>query len=191
MSHIQLNYAFLLFWSIFGKIHWKLLFLVQKVTISERSTELLRKFVFLNKFEKKQILRKIWICLHKSFFDQTIKRGEILTKTVFLLKMGHIQLNYAFLLFWSIFGKIHWKLLFLVQKVGEMKTASTWPPLQVALRRETDVFILLPATSTSETERVLIRMDGLIRRKWRRDKGSKRKKKKSKNDYLRKKHRNT
>ena len=31
------------------------------------------------------------------------------------------------------------------------KTASTWPPLQVALRSETDVFNLLPATSTSET----------------------------------------
>ena len=49
--------------------------------------------------------------------------------------------------------------------VGEKKTASTWPPLQVALRSETDVFTLLPATSTSETARVLIRTDGLIRRK--------------------------
>ena len=47
----------------------------------------------------------------------------------------------------------------------EKKTASTWPPLQVALRSETDVFTLLPATSTSETARALIRMDGLIRRK--------------------------
>ena len=52
ISHIQLNYAFLLFWSIFGLIHWKLLFLVQKVTISERRTEILRKFIFLNKFER-------------------------------------------------------------------------------------------------------------------------------------------
>ena len=52
MSHIDLNYAFVLFLSIFGEIHRKILFLVKKVTISERSSELLRKFVFLNKFEK-------------------------------------------------------------------------------------------------------------------------------------------
>ena len=51
------------------------------------------------------------------------------------------------------------------QPLGEKKTASTWPPLQVALWSETDVFTLLPATSTSETARVLIRTDGLIRRK--------------------------
>ena len=50
------------------------------------------------------------------------------------------------------------------------------PYVHIALRSETDVFTLLPATSTSETARVLIRTDGLIRRKWRRDKGSKRKK---------------
>ena len=30
MSHIQLNYAFLLFLRILGAIHWKLLFLVKK-----------------------------------------------------------------------------------------------------------------------------------------------------------------
>ncbi len=35
-----------------GEIHRELLFLVQKVTISEKSREILRKFVFLNKFEK-------------------------------------------------------------------------------------------------------------------------------------------
>ena len=29
--------------------------------------------------------------------------------------MGHIQLNYAFLLFWRILGEILWKLLFLVK----------------------------------------------------------------------------
>ena len=36
----------------FGEIHRELRFLVKKVTISERSTEKLRKFVFLNMFEK-------------------------------------------------------------------------------------------------------------------------------------------
>ena len=52
VGHIQLNYAFLLFWIILGEIHLKLLFLVKKVTISDRSTEKLRRFVFLVKFEK-------------------------------------------------------------------------------------------------------------------------------------------
>ena len=61
VSHIQLNYAFLLFWRIFGEIHWKLLFLVKKATISERSSEILRKIIFLNMFEKEKIQRKIWI----------------------------------------------------------------------------------------------------------------------------------
>ena len=115
MSHIPPNYAFLLFWSIFGLIYWKHLFFDKKVTISERSTDILRKFVFLNKFEKRQILSKIWICTN-NFFYQTCKRGQILTKTVFHLKMSHIQLNLASLLFWSILGEFHWKLLFLVKK---------------------------------------------------------------------------
>ena len=101
---MHLNYTFLLFWSILGEIHRELLFLVKKVTISETSTEILRKVVFLNNFEKVQILRKIWICLN--LFDQTSERGQILTKTIFLPKESHIQPNYAFLLFWSILGEI-------------------------------------------------------------------------------------
>ena len=121
MIHIQLNYAFLLFWSIFGKSHRKLLFLVIKLTISETSTEILRKFVFLNMFEKWKIRRKIWICFN-NFLDQTSKRGQILTKTVFLPKVSHIQLNYAFLLFCIIFGKSHRELLFSVKNV----TISEW-----------------------------------------------------------------
>ena len=55
MSHLQLDYAFLLFWSIFGEIHCKLLLLVKKVTLRERSSEIYGKFVFLNKLEKRQI----------------------------------------------------------------------------------------------------------------------------------------
>ena len=47
MSHIKLNYAFLLFLSIYGKIHREIFFLDIKLTISETSTEILRKFVFL------------------------------------------------------------------------------------------------------------------------------------------------
>ena len=78
MSHQELNYAFLLFWSILGEIQREVLFLVQKVTISEKSTERRRKFVFLNMFEKGKILWKIWICL-ANVFDQIRKMREILT----------------------------------------------------------------------------------------------------------------
>ncbi len=69
MTHILKNYAFLLFWSIFEEIHRELFFLVKKVTISETSNEILRKFVFLTMFEKEQILRKIWISLNNYFWS--------------------------------------------------------------------------------------------------------------------------
>ena len=114
MSHTQLNYAFLWVWSIFGLIHGKILFLVKKVTISERSSEKIRKFVFINRFENGQIQRKIWICCKEPFLS---KAGQILTKTVFLNTMSHKQLIYAFLLVWSIFREIHWEILFLVKKL--------------------------------------------------------------------------
>ena len=73
VSHILLNYAFLLFWSIFGEIHRELFFLDIKVTISETSTEILRNFVFLTMFEKGKILRKIWICLNIFFLIKPVK----------------------------------------------------------------------------------------------------------------------
>ena len=77
MSHILLNYAFQLFWSIFGKIHSELLFLDIKVTISQMSTEILRKFVFLTIFEKVLILRKIWIRLSNFFWSNQLKGTNI------------------------------------------------------------------------------------------------------------------
>ena len=123
VSHKLVNYAFLLFWSILGEIHRELFFLFKKVTISEMSTEDLRKFVFLTMFEKWEILMKIWICLNNSF-DQTTKRRKKLIKTVFLPKLSHIQLNYAFLLFWSILKEIHRELLFLVKKVSISETST-------------------------------------------------------------------
>ena len=73
MSHILLNYAFLLFWSIFGEIHWKLLFLFKKLTILERSSEILRKITFLNKFEKEKIKQKIWISCKQPFLFKPVK----------------------------------------------------------------------------------------------------------------------
>ena len=61
MSYIQLNYAFLLFRSNLEEIYRQLLFFVQKGTVSERSTDILKKFVFLNMFEKS----KSWGQLNK------------------------------------------------------------------------------------------------------------------------------
>ena len=46
----KLNFSVLL--KHFREIHRELHFLVKIVTFSERSTEILRKFVFLNMFEK-------------------------------------------------------------------------------------------------------------------------------------------
>ena len=40
------------------------------------------------------------------FFDQTSKRGQILTKTVFLPKVSHIQLNQVFCCFEAFSGKL-------------------------------------------------------------------------------------
>ncbi len=86
MSHIQLNYAFLLFWSILGEIYWKLLFLVKKMTISERSSEKIRKFVFLNMFEKEKIQKKIWICCKQPFLFKAIKWDKYIKKKFFSSK---------------------------------------------------------------------------------------------------------
>ena len=47
-----MNYAVLLFCSIFEKIPGKPFFLDIKVTISETSTKKIRKFVFLTMFER-------------------------------------------------------------------------------------------------------------------------------------------
>ena len=79
---------------------------IQKMAISERRSEIHKRFVFLNMFEKGKILRKIWICLNNCFW-QTSKSGQILTNTVFLSTFSHIQLNYAFLFFWNILWDIH------------------------------------------------------------------------------------
>ena len=144
VSHIQLNNTFMLIWSIFGEIHRELLFLVQKVTISEKSREILRKFVFLNMFEKGNILRKIWICLNNfflnkfekrqilrktwfclnKFFDQTCKMGKILTKTCFSPQSEPHTGKLCFFVVWSIFREIHRELLFLIQKVANSEKST-------------------------------------------------------------------
>ena len=58
-------------------MHRKLLFLVKKVTISERRSEILRKFVFPNKFEKENIQKKIWTFYKQPFLFKAIKRDNI------------------------------------------------------------------------------------------------------------------
>ena len=67
MSHLLLNYAFLLFLSIFEEILRELFFLDIEVTISEASTEILRKFVFLpclkeaNPQEKLDLFKQLFL----------------------------------------------------------------------------------------------------------------------------------
>ena len=50
------------------------------------------------------------------FLIKPVKWEKYLKKNIFNLKVRHIQLNYAFLLFCSIFGEIHREFLFFVQK---------------------------------------------------------------------------
>ena len=64
----------------------------QKVTISERCSEIPRKFVSTTGLKSENPETNL-------LYVQSSKTGQILTKTVFLLKMSHIELNYAFLLF--------------------------------------------------------------------------------------------
>ena len=66
MSHIQQNYALQLFWRIFGEIHRELFFLFHKLTISEKSMEILSHFFF------KQVLKvenpAVYLDLFKQLF---------------------------------------------------------------------------------------------------------------------------
>ena len=109
ISDIELNYAFLVLWSIFEEINWKPL-LHQIVTVSEWSQELLRKLFFLNKFENGKFLRKIMIWW-KHLFWSNQWNGTNIDENGFLPQMTHILLNYAFLVFWqknSLFGSKTW-----------------------------------------------------------------------------------
>ena len=135
MSHIQLNYTFLLFWSISGEIHCELLFLVKKLTISEGALKYSESSFFLTTSKRVISWGKFGFIITTDF-EQTSKWGQILTKTVFLHKMSHIQLNYAFLSFWSYFILIHWKLLFLVQKWLFHKRAQKYSEIRFLIMFE-------------------------------------------------------
>ena len=85
VNHIQLNYVFLLFCRVFGKFDENFSF-IQKVTISERSTEILRKITFLNKFEKEKIQRKICIWFKQQFVFKAVKWDNYQQKQFFSTK---------------------------------------------------------------------------------------------------------
>ena len=96
-------------------------FLVQKVTISEKSTEILGKFVFQvwkgeNPEENLDLFKQL-------FLIKQVKCGKYQQKLVFLLKVSHIQLNYAFLLFWSIWEKFTENFSFYSKKWLSQKSA--------------------------------------------------------------------
>ena len=75
--HTFTLYFFGCFESYFGKICWKLLFLVKKVSISERSSEWHWKFVFLKNFCYLQILRNIFIWWNNYFSSNQWNRTNI------------------------------------------------------------------------------------------------------------------
>ena len=58
----------------------------QKITLSESISEILRKFVFLNKFEKGKIQWKIWICCKQPFLYKAVKRDKYKQKLFFFTK---------------------------------------------------------------------------------------------------------
>ena len=51
---------------------------------------------FVNKLETEQILRIYFDLMEMTFFGQTSDMGQIIQKTVLLIKMSHIQLNLLF-----------------------------------------------------------------------------------------------
>ena len=125
VSHIQLKFAFLLFWCIYGEIQRELLFLFKIMTISERSSELLRKFVFLNKFEKGKIQRKIWICLNNCFWSNHLK-GTNINKNFF----SPVCEPYTAKLCFSFFLKHFWgnsqRTSFFSPKIDSQKRAQKY-----------------------------------------------------------------
>ena len=111
MSHILLNYAFLLFLNFLGEIHREHFFIDIKVTISETSTE-----TRANYEENLDLFKQL-------FLNKTSKVDKYYQK-LFFLKVSQILLNYAFLLLWRILRVIHRELFFLVNKVTISETST-------------------------------------------------------------------
>ena len=172
MRHIQPNYAFMLVWSIFGLIHWRLLFFVKEVTLLERSSEILRKFVFLNNFEKGKTKRKIWICLNKCFWSEQENGTNInknwfspqnnphTAKLCFLVGLKHFCAN---LLKTSLFSQ-NWR----TQKEAQKKIESFFftTGLKSGKTRGKLGFILNnPFVQSSKTGQILIK-NVFLYKKW-------------------------
>ena len=102
MCHIQLNYAFVLFFLILGKIHSKLFFFVKKVTKKEAQNYSENLFfstsLKIGKAKKRLFFKQL-------FFLSKLYKGTILTKTVILFKVSHIKLSYVFISFEAFLGK--------------------------------------------------------------------------------------
>ena len=108
------------FESNLGNICWKLLFLIKKAIISERSLELLWNLVFLNNFCHVQIQRNIFI----RWKQILMFKAEIWTninKNNLLPKISHIQLNFDLQLVWIIFGENLLKSFLFNQKSDYLK----------------------------------------------------------------------
>ena len=82
MSHIQLNYAFLVFWIIYAQIDWKLPIWWKKRDY-QKETKKYTESTFLNNFEKGLILRNGFDLMETTFLGQTSEVGQIISKEDF------------------------------------------------------------------------------------------------------------
>ena len=90
------------------------------MTISKRNTEKLRKFVFLNMFEKGKTLKKNWICL-TNVFDQISKMREILTKTCFSPQRDQLTAKLCFFVVLKHFGENSQRISLFMHKSDYLK----------------------------------------------------------------------
>ena len=104
LNQLQLNYAFPVFWSIFAEIAWKLHLWVKKV-VSQKDAKITQKVIFSQLVWKGKNPEENLDTMETNFFVKAVT-GQILPKTVFILKICHIQLNQDFLVFWSNFAEI-------------------------------------------------------------------------------------
>ena len=106
-----------------GEIHREFFFLDIKFTISEMSTDTLRKFVFLTMIEKGHVLRKIWICLN-NFFLLNQKKGTNFNKNCFSPQSEPHTAKLCLSVVFKYFGENSQRTSLLVKKVtlSEMST---------------------------------------------------------------------
>ena len=69
---------------------------------------------------------KILICRKQFFFLHNSEMGQIIPKTVLLLKMTHIQLNYSLLLFWRFSPEIDKNFSLRFKKIISQKEANNY-----------------------------------------------------------------